>query len=331
MTTITIQLYQPLAKCYLYLCLSICGIGIIASSNAQQQQSFSQYHLNDLVFNPATAGTKGHTSVQTAYRKQWTSIEGAPTTFMAYVQSPLTIKAGHIGLGAMLFHDEAAAIRRNGMALTYAQHFNINDGTAFSLGITGNAEQYSFNMDVIRKSLDAGDPLLNAPAASKMAFDAGFSAYVYNERWSVGLYADNLLESRIDFYNNSKAKFFRHFYGMAQMEFELDEDRNFTVLPAVLIKATAVAPIQIDFNVNLIHQDNKWIGLHYRNNQTHQLSANIGLLIKDKLVLGYAYDFAPPMQNKFNYGYNNAQEITIGYRIYKEDNPELKNTRCPIF
>ncbi len=324
-------LIRKLAKWGFPLFIYMCCLAITEPIYAQQQQSFSQYHLNDLVFNPATAGTKGYTSLQSAYRKQWTSIEGAPTTFMAYVQSPLTIKAGNIGIGAMLFHDEAAAIRRNGIALTYAQHFNLNEGTAFSLGITGNAEQYSFNMDVIRKSLDAGDPLLNAPAASKMAFDAGFSAYVYNERWSVGLFADNLLESRIDFYNNSKAKLFRHFYGMAQMEFELDEDRNFTVLPAVLVKATSVAPVQMDFNVNLIHQDNKWIGVHYRNNQTHQVSANIGLLIQDKLVIGYAYDFAPPSQNKFNYGYNNAQEITIGYRIYKDDNPELRNTRCPIF
>lgn len=300
------------------------------SLKAQQQQSFSQYHLTDFAFNPAIAGTKSYTSIQAAYRNQWTGIEGAPKTIMAYIQAPLNLKFGNIGFGALLFKDEAAAIRRNGISLTYAQHFDINENISFSLGLNGNAEQYGLNRDILAKSLDPGDPLLNSSSATKMAFDAGFSFYVYGDNWSVGAFGDNLFESRMTFYNNSQAKLYRHFYGMGQLEFELDEDRTFTLLPAVLIKATTSAQVQFDLNLNLIHMDNKWIGVHYRNNQTHTLSANAGFLINEKLVIGYAYDFLPNKQNNFSSGFNNSHEITVGFRFIKETNNSLRNIRCPI-
>jgi type IX secretion system PorP/SprF family membrane protein len=248
---------------------------------------------------------------------------------MAFVQAPVNTKFGNIGLGALLFKDEAAAIKRTGISLTYAQHFDYNDNASFSLGITGNAEQYGFNKEVLAKSLDPGDPLLNSPSA-KMAYDAGFSFYAYGNNWSAGAFADNLFESRITFYNNSQAKLYRHIYAMGQMEFELDEDRTFTLLPAVLIKATSAAPVQFDFNLNLIHMDNKWIGVHYRNNETHTLSTNAGFLIQDKLVIGYAYDFFPNKQNSFVAGFNNSHEITLGFRFIKETNTALRNIRCPI-
>jgi type IX secretion system PorP/SprF family membrane protein len=309
---------------FIFLLVLTCS-----SVSAQQQQSFSQYHLTDYAFNPAIAGTKAYASLQTIYRSQWTGIEGAPQTMMAFVQAPVNTAFGNIGLGALLFKDEAAALKRTGFSLTYAQHFGNIDHTSFSLGITGNAEQYGFNKAMLAKSLDPGDPLLSAPAA-KMAFDAGFSFYAYGNNWSAGAFADNLFESRISFYNNSKAKLYRHIYAMGQMEFELDEDRTFTLLPAVLIKAAVAAPVQLDVNLNLIHMDNKWIGVHYRNNATHTVSANAGFLIKDKMVIGYAYDFLPNKQNSFVAGFNNSHEITLGFRFINETNIALRNVRCPI-
>jgi hypothetical protein len=117
---------------------------------------------------------------------------------------------------------------------------------------------------------------------------------------------------------------------MGQIEFELDEDRTFTILPAVLIKYTSHAPVQLDLNLNLLHMDNKWIGVHYRNNETHMLSSNVGFLIMDKMVIGYAYDFLPNKQNSFVAGFNNSHEITLGFRFIKENNTALRNVRCPI-
>ena len=302
------------------------------SSSAQQQQSFSQYHLNDFAFNPAIAGTKSYSCVQTVYRRQWAGVEGAPETMMAYYQGSLPTTAGNSGIGLMLYSDKAAAIKRNGVSATYAQHFGSDDGLHFSLALTGTANQYSLDRSILSKYLDPSDPLLNSSTSGKFGIDAGFSAYVYGEKWSIGAFADNLIESKIDFYNGSQARQYRHYYMMAQYEYMPDEDGDFSILPALLLKASENGPLQADANVSFIHQQNKWIGLSYRTNQTHSLSANVGFLASQKLVAGYSYDMVAGKANRFNTGQNSSHEITLGFRFLKNaDDYELRQTRCPLF
>lgn len=298
---------------------------------SQQQQSFSQYHLNDFAFNPAVAGTKSYTAFQLAYRKQWGGIEGGPKTMMAYVHMPLEFHSTSLGVGMMLYKDQAAAVHRNGMSLSYAQHFSYNDAISFSLSITGNAEQYSFDREILEKNLDPGDPLLSVAGKWKIATDAGFSFLVYGDKWSAGGFGNNLFQSRISIRNNSKTKLYRHYYAMAQVEFELDQDRTFTMLPAVMIKAVAGMPVQTDLNINFIHLDSKWLGLHVRTNETYIFSINTGMLINEKLVMGYAYDFMlnsrAGVSRVFN---NNSHELTLGWRMSREKNNVLRNVRCPV-
>lgn len=307
---------------------------ILLTSNpilSQQQQSFSQYHLNDFAFNPAIAGTKSYTAFQLAYRRQWEGIEGSPKTMMAYTHTPIEINSFSLGVGMMLYSDQAAAVQRNGVSLSYAQQFSYNDAVSFSLCMTGNAEQYSFNRKILEKNLDPADPLLAAAGKWKIATDAGFSFLVYGDRWSAGAFGNNLFQSRINIRNNSQAKLFRHYYAMAQVEFELDQERNFTLLPSIMVKAVRGIPVQTDINVNFIHQDSKWLGLHVRTNETYVFSLNTGMLINEKLVMGYAYDFMPNgrvgLARALN---NNTHELTLGWRISREKNNVLRNVRCPV-
>ncbi len=312
--------------------IAVCIVAVLCVASiaeAQQQQSFSQYHLNDFIFNPAIAGTKEFTSFQSVYRKQWVGVEGEPQTGMAYIQGAVKSRAGNVGLGVALYTDKAAAIKRTGLTATYAQHWAVNESVSFSLGLTGNAEQYSLDREILAKSLDPNDPLLGNTSA-KMAFDAGFSAYVYGDKWSIGGYANDLLQSRLDFYNGSQAKLARHYFLMAQYEFKLDEEGAVGLLPAVLVKAAANTPSQLDINLNLIHNNNKWIGLSYRTNQTHSLSGNVGLILSDKLLLGYAYDMVGGKQNQFNAGQNSSHEITLGLRFGGSENATNKQLRCPL-
>lgn len=314
-------------------CLVMVLATLMTNNNlmSQQQQSFSQYHLNDFAFNPATAGTKSYTSFQLAYRRQWDGIEGAPKTMMAYVHTPVEINSSSLGIGLMLYSDQAAAVRRNGMSLSYAQHFGFNDAVSFSLCITGNAEQYGFDREILEKNLDPADPLLAAAGKWKIATDAGFSFLVYGDRWSAGAFGNNLFQSRISIRNNSKSKLYRHYYAMAQVEFELDPDRTFTLLPSIMVKAVYGIPVQTDLNVNFIHLDTKWLGLHVRTNETYIFSVNAGMLLNEKLVIGYAYDFMPNGRAGASRALNNnTHELTLGWRIIKEKNNVLRNVRCPV-
>ena len=198
------------------------------------------------------------------------------------------------------------------------------------MGLTGTAEQYAVDRNKLAGSLDPGDPLLNSSLNGKMAFDAGFSAYVYSNKWSIGGYASNLVQSKLQFYNNAAAKLYRHYFLMAQYEINLDEDQELTALPALLVIATAQSPAQVNLNINLIHQNNKWIGLSYRTNQTHAISGNIGFLISEKLTAGYAYDMVAGKQNRFNAGQNSSHEFTLGFRFVKNEDAGLRQMRCPL-
>lgn len=50
------------------------------SSSAQMTPLKSQYVLNPLVLNPASAGNMGVLNVTAFYRKQWVGVKGAPET-----------------------------------------------------------------------------------------------------------------------------------------------------------------------------------------------------------------------------------------------------------
>ena len=304
---------------------------VFITVKSQQQQIFSQYHLNSLAVNPASAGTKGYASLQTTYRKQWQGLEGAPQTSIMSLQVPISAAFGNVGFGVTGYSDKAAAIKRTGASITYAQNWAINDQSSFSLGITGSATQFSLDMNKIAPSLDPGDPLLNQSNMGKMGLDAGFSAYVFSERWSAGVFADNLMERKLNFYNHSGAKLYRHYYFTGQIVFPLDEYEEFAIMPAVLAVMSSNAPSQFDVNLNLIHQKNKWLGVSYRTNQTHSLSANVGFLIAERVVAGYAYDMIAGQANQFNALQNSCHEITLGFRFIQNNNPDLKQMACPLF
>ena len=48
---------------------------------AQQYPVFTQYYFNELVLNPAYAGSQVQLSLTAQYRNQWVNFPGAPKTF----------------------------------------------------------------------------------------------------------------------------------------------------------------------------------------------------------------------------------------------------------
>ena len=77
-------------------------ISTVIVANAQQLPQFTQYMINDYVFNPAIAGIENNYQMKTNIRNQWIGVVDAPRTTV------LSIYGKHgesnVGLGGVFNH-----------------------------------------------------------------------------------------------------------------------------------------------------------------------------------------------------------------------------------
>jgi len=59
---------------------------------AQQDPQYSQYQFNQMIINPAYAGTKDALSALIDIRKQWSGFDGSPSTQSFSIHGPLKKK-----------------------------------------------------------------------------------------------------------------------------------------------------------------------------------------------------------------------------------------------
>jgi hypothetical protein len=90
--------------------------------------------------------------------------------------------------------------------------------------------------------------------------------------------------------------------------------------PSVLVKYQKAAPIQADFNCNLLINEVFWIGASYRTN-----AAVIGIIeyqINPMFRVGYAYDYSTTAINRYSSGSHEIMiGIDLGHDIMKSKNP----------
>src|SRR5688572_25941154 len=103
---------------------------------AQQYPVFTQYYFNELVINPAYAGSHIQLSLTAMYRNQWVNFPGAPKTFNASGHSSFYKKK--MGLGLMLNHDEIGSYKNEHVFVSYSYKINFPKST-FSMGIQAGA------------------------------------------------------------------------------------------------------------------------------------------------------------------------------------------------
>ena len=96
----------------LFVCLWVYFL-MSMSSFAQQDPQYSQYMFNQMVINPAYAGSKNAISSAAFIRSQWTGIEGAPTTESVTIHGPLRNKK--VGLGFAMIADQIGPTKSIGV------------------------------------------------------------------------------------------------------------------------------------------------------------------------------------------------------------------------
>ncbi|MBK8363663.1 MAG: type IX secretion system membrane protein PorP/SprF [Bacteroidetes bacterium] len=275
----------------------------------QQDILVSQYMFNHLLLNPAYAGSKDYMMATLLYRKQWVDFKGAPTTQVATLHGPVGLT--NFGWGASISHDKIGVTDRTDAYLNAAYHLPVGPKMKLSLGLRAGGGYYSYkNSDLIY--WDSNDPLFAGDKTSKFIPNIGAGAYLYTDKFYAGVSVPNVISYdttkvlSLNMNGNVVPNQVRHYFATAGVALEVNPD--VVIKPSVLVKYVQNAPVEADFNVNVLFAQVLWVGGSYRTGDS--FVALLELQLTKKFRLGYSYDFTTTDVKNYSAG---SHEIMIGY------------------
>jgi type IX secretion system PorP/SprF family membrane protein len=296
---------QKYLRKFLLCCALVFPLGSVVSF-AQQQAAFTQYMFNGLALNPAYAGSHGSLSATALARRQWFGFDGTASTGTFSLHSPILDK--NIAVGTLLLHDRIGVTDQTGFNLAFAYQIRFPKGI-LSMGAQGGFTSYRARLSQLLV-MHPNDPNFSGEDVNRFLPNVGTGFYYYTDRLYVGLSVPQLLNH---YYNpnieNGMARQVRHYFLTGGYVVDLSPDLK--LKPSLLVKLVEGAPVQADFNANLLIKDVIWIGASYRSFES--IDALLELQLSSQLKFGYAYDFATSRQVRSVTG--GSHEMMLNYRF----------------
>ncbi len=278
-----------------------------ANCNAQQYPVFSQYYFNELVINPAYAGSHVQLSATGMYRNQWVNFPGAPETYNFSAHTSLM--KNKIGVGVMFNHDQIGSYRNNHVFGYYAYKIHFTDAT-LSMGL-----QAGFNIvDADFSNLDLQNPgdasFYSFSSQLKPNFGAG--VYYSKKNYFLGFSVPFILNNKVG--NSfqtlaSEIREARYYFIRGGVILPLDRTEKVKMNPSMMVRAQEGQPLTFDLNNSVIFYDIFSLGTSYRLGDS--FISFIDLKVSEKLHFGYSYDWTSSDLNGFS---NGTHEFMINYR-----------------
>lgn len=281
------------------------------TANAQQEAMVSQYMFNGLFLNPAYSGSHKYFTSSLLHRTQWVNFPGAPQTNLVAIDG-LIPKKDNMGIGLIVAHDRIGATEQTDISANYAYQLRLKKGK-LAFGIKAGVTNYVFKSAGVTV-WDQNDEMFTGRRSAWLP-KFGFGAYYFAEKWYAGLSIPTLMayDAHRDFsFDVNKGSFLnRHYYLYGGYVFKLNE--KFKLKPSTLIKYLPAAPVEADINLNLLYNDQFWIGASYRS-----LDAVVFMVeyqTNTRFRVGYAYDLTTSKIRNYSTG---THEIMIGYDFGKD-------------
>ena len=196
-----------------------------------------------------------------------------------------------MGVGAVIYHDREDLISRTGGQLGYSFHIPISSAK-LALGVA--AKYFKFDVDWDNAVLnDPNEPLLGSDAEN--VFDANLGAFLYHDKYFIGVSAVNLIEGEFGLSGvsgaSSEGTDYRHFYGEAGYKFDVGSKTK--IEPSVLVKMRGPAELQFDGNLKFYFMNEQlMLGAGYRGESDfNNYIGMLGFRLDENLRLQYSYDF----------------------------------------
>lgn len=296
-------------------CWLVLVLFSITNSYGQQAIQFSQYFSNQLVINPAYAGSEDALSITMVHRNQWTGINGAPTT--TTLSGHTLFKNEHIGLGINMFVDKINIHKSSNFLGIYSYRIKVSNSSYLSMGLQAGIENIKSDYTSLSGGItDPNDPYLGLDYLSETSFQFGTGLYFKSPRLEIGLSAPILFSSTKSKFAESEItpKTSPHYFLYSRYKINLSPGVQLN--PGLLLKAKPGWPMAVDLNVDAIFNQVLLLGLSYRSFES--LSLIIQANILPQMKLGYAYDYPLSTLKRRHF---NSHELMLNYIFhYKEYN-----------
>lgn len=258
-------------------------VSAVQPASAQKEVLYSQYLVNPLSINPATAGSRESFHLTAFFRRKWIGLRNAPVT--QSVSADGAVAQGRVGLGFQALNDRMGLFGATGVYGSVAYRFNLPALAKLSIGVQGG-------VNVL--------PLYDFATASNLnraVGSFGVGIYYRSERFFGGISAPELNSQTLNLAGRSV-------YGsarpvMLQAGTMLDIEDNIILIPSVLISKIARQPLGIDLNARLWINEQVGMGLSYRRNspgivQTNYVQALAEYQLTKAIRVGYFFNSKTP-------------------------------------
>lgn len=294
----------------------ILGCAIAMPVLGQQDPQYSQYQFNQMVINPAFAGTKDALSVVVDVRRQWSGFDGAPSTQSFSFHGPL--KKKRIGLGISAYNDAIGPKRVTAAYGNISYILPVTSKMKLSFGIRAGVVNYVFDFNKMNYKDPGETNAFSNISGNKLKpdFDAGIylksssfyagisathlnAAYIYQDKISYTNVSGNQIEYDLTYRLNT------HIFAIVSKGFSVND--NLVINPAIIYKGTK-AVNNIDGNLNFLINQRVWLGVFYRSDAT--VGALVQVYVTNAFKVGYSFDTGISRVQK---RLGNGHEIMIGF------------------
>jgi type IX secretion system PorP/SprF family membrane protein len=277
---------------------------------AQQNLNYNHYFLNPYLLNPSFIAPNGYSELNLNFRKQWTQFEGAPTTISANLQMPINYK---MGWGINANNDRAGVLQTNTALASFGYQIYLGSSTEVNHKIGfGLSAGYSMSQVDLSRVDDPTDPSLTNSNTSNLVGQFGMH-YQFNNL-KIGFALPSLFATKAiseDAFNSPEFDALKNTFSSISYNFKLSD--RFAFEPYFLFRTNEIKENQFEV-LGVIKIDNLlWIGGSYR--QDYGPAAFLGFFLKEKLRVGYAYEFAPDVVDGFGTG---SHEFHVSLRLGKK-------------
>ncbi len=304
------------------LLLTALATAFFADCRSQQYPVFSQYYYNELVINPAFAGSHVQFSATAMYRNQWVNFPGAPKTYN--FSSHTSLWKNRIGVGIMFNHDEIGSYKNNQIYGYYSYKIHLADAT-FSMGLQAGANIVGVDFSDLDLQSPGDVSFYNFANNFNPNFGAGL--YYNKKNYFLGFSIPFILTNKmVNSFESlaSEIREARYYFIRGGIILPLDRMDKVKINPSVLIRAQEGQPLSFDINSSIIFYDIFSLGGSYRLGDS--FISFIDLKISEKIHFAYSYDWTTSDLNGFS---NGTHEFMINFRSILRG--VHKDPECPQY
>ena len=257
-------------------------------AKGQQQPQFSQFHLNQLYFNPAAAGADGVTRLQVMHRTQYAGYQGtfdaggAPTTQLFSASTALK----GIGVGFTAFNDKIGALSNQSFQVAASYRYALDNGT-LAVGASAGLYRIALDYGILRPS-ESGDPLIQTGVVGQIRPDVNLGVRYEAAGYYVGASVNHLLKAKYplgsELASNPLVPTYTLNGGLI-----LQIGYLFEVQPFAMAR-TDFAAFTVQGGAMATYNERYWVGASYRMQDAVIVMAGVNLLSNQALRLSAAYD-----------------------------------------